>query len=897
MVSERAALAPPRLPGLDARFSRIVAVPGAGADAGLVREWHCLDTGAQLAQLGAPIAGTIVAVHGNPTWSYLWRHLLTASVRAAAEGASAWRVVAVDQLDMGFSERTGVDRTLAQRVADLGAFTDALALDGPVVTLGHDWGGVVSLGWAVDHPESLAGIMLLNTAVHQPDGAPVPGLLRLAGARGVLAASTVATTAFLDTTLALASPALDAATKDAYRAPYRSAARRRAIGGFVAEIPASGSHRSHAELERIASGVARLDVPALMLWGPNDPIFGDRYLDDLVDRLPHADVHRFEGASHLVAEDRPYADALLAWLGRNSDRLTGDDHTSARQPPAATSPTDTADPPFVPIWHGLDRRHADEDIAIVDMSSRGARPMRRVSWRQLDDRVRRLAAGLHAAGVRRGDRVSLLVQPGPTLSAVVYACLRIGAVVVVADAGLGIRGLTRAVRGSWPDVIIGEVPGLTAARALGWPGTRISAAPLPAVAAKALGVSYSLQDILRLGDGGSLPIPPGPADEAAILFTSGSTGPAKGVAYTHAQLSALRDVLASHFEVSSETGLVTGFAPFALLGPALGARSVTPDMDVSSPRTLTAKAVADAVRESDARIVFLSPAAILNVVDTAAALTAEDRVALGRVRTFLSTGAPISAQLLEAAAQLMPNATPHTPYGMTECLLVTDITLAGVHAAADAPDAGVCVGSPIGSNRVLISALDPDGRASGAPTAEPGVLGEIVVSASHLKAHYDRLWITDQAAARHTERLESSDPAVRWHRTGDVGHLDASGRLWIEGRLPHLIVTADGPLAPVGPEQQVERVDGVRRAAVVGVGPEGLRQTVAVLETVPAAARAGLASADLSRAVRASSAVPLVAVLVVPRLPTDIRHNSKIDRSRLSAWAERTLAGTRPVAP
>ena len=290
--------------------------------------------------------------------------------------------------------------------------------------------------------------------------------------------------------------------------------------------------------------------------------------------------------------------------------------------------------------------------------------------------------------------------------------------VVVADAGLGIRGLTRAVRGAWPDFIIGEALGLAAARTLGWPGVRISTARLPRAAAAALGVSHSLGDILAMGADAALPTPPGPDDAAAILFTSGSTGPAKGVAYTHRQLSALRDVLAAHFDVTNDTGLVTGFAPFALLGPALGTRSVTPDMDVSSPRTLTAAAVAAAVRESDAQIVFLSPAAVLNVVDTADRLTPEDRDALARVQTFLSTGAPIGARLLESAAQLMPNATPHTPYGMTECLLVTDVTLDGVHDAAGAPDAGVCVGTPIGSNRVLVSALDADGRATGAPTAD-----------------------------------------------------------------------------------------------------------------------------------------------------------------------------------
>ncbi|HEX7345265.1 MAG TPA: hypothetical protein VF253_00640, partial [Candidatus Limnocylindrales bacterium] len=187
------------------------------------------------------------------------------------------------------------------------------------------------------------------------------------------------------------------------------------------------------------------------------------------------------------------------------------------------------------------------------------------------------------------------------------------------------------------------------------------------------------------------------------------------------------------------------------------------------------------------------------------------------------------------------------------------------------------------------------GRATGALGADAGVLGEIVVSASHLKDHYDRLWLTDREALRETG--DASAPGERWHRTGDVGHLDSHGRLWVEGRMPHVLVTANGPIAPVGPEQQIERVGGVRRAAVVGVGPHGLRQAVAVVETVPAARRAGLAEPTLSGAVREATGIPLVAVLVVPRLPTDIRHNSKIDRSRLSAWAEGVLAGGRPVTP
>ncbi|WP_404313570.1 alpha/beta fold hydrolase [Agrococcus terreus] len=941
-----ASLPPEGLPGLDPAWSRLVRVPGRGIDAGVTRGWHCLDTAGELEALGLEPAGTILAVHGNPTWSFLWRRLAAAMLATAAAGGPAWRLVAVDQLEMGFSERSGLHRTLAQRVQDLAGFADAVVGDGPVITIGHDWGGVVSLGWAVDHSSQLAGVALLNTAIHHPAGVPIPAPLRLARARGVLAASTVATPAFLETTLSLPAEPLPADVREAYRAPYRTAVRRDGIGGFVADIPADASHESHAELERIAAGVARLGAPALLLWGPRDPIFGDRYLDDLVDRLPHARVHRFEGAGHLVAEERPYADAVLAWVGEELDpaaagrgarrgaaRVTrpADERSAdaggletprpaAEAPrPAGGGPADAADgdggglvtrpsagaprpansPAFRPLWHRLDERAHDDGTAVIDMTRTDAGEPRTVSWRQLHARVQALAAGLHRLGIRNGDRVSLLLQPGPTLTAVVYACLRIGAIAVVADAGLGVQGLSRAVRGAQPDVIIGEQKGLAAARALGWPGRRFSAGRLPRAAEAALGVEASLGEVARLGRGEPLPPEPAPADEAAVLFTSGSTGPAKGVVYTHAQLSALRDVLERHLAIDGGTGLVTGFAPFALLGPALGTRSATPDMDVSAPRTLTASAVAAAVRASDARIVFLSPAAVLNVVATADALTDADRAALGRVETFLSTGAPIGLGMLRSIAALMPAATPRTPYGMTECLLVADITLAEVERAADAPDEGVCVGRPIDGNRILISALDADGRAVGAPSAAPGVLGEVVIAAPHLKRGYDRLWLTDREAVRGTEGLDSGTPEqpVRWHRTGDVGHLDAEGRLWIEGRLPHVLVTADGPLAPVGTEQDVEAVDAVRRAAVVGVGPHGLRQAVAVVESVPAARRPGLADAGLAAAVRASTTQPLAAVLVVPSLPTDVRHNSKIDRVRLSAWAERTLAGRTPGAP
>jgi acyl-coenzyme A synthetase/AMP-(fatty) acid ligase len=177
------------------------------------------------------------------------------------------------------------------------------------------------------------------------------------------------------------------------------------------------------------------------------------------------------------------------------------------------------------------------------------------------------------------------------------------------------------------------------------------------------------------------------------------------------------------------------------------------------------------------------------------------------------------------------------------------------------------------------------------------VTGEICVRAGHVKDRYDALWAT--------ERLSGRDAG--WHRTGDVGHLDADGRLWVEGRLPHVLTTPRGPLTPVGVEQRVERLDGVASAAVVGVGPAGTQAVVVVV--VPAGARPGrgpagrrrsrkarlsLAGTGLTEAVRAAAGTDVAAVLTTDALPVDIRHASKIDRAAVAARASRFLAGSRP---
>lgn len=892
-------------PGVDAEWSRLIDVPStAAADpAGTVHRWHVLDNGSQLERLGLAPAGTLLCVHGNPTWSYLWRSLLA----AGTDPARPWRVVAVDQLDMGFSERTGVFRRLADRISDLGDLTEALDLAGPVVTAGHDWGGVISLGWALAHQQQLAGVVLTNTAVHQPGGSRIPPALRLALHPAVHKWGTRTSDAFLRVTHSLANPPLPPEIRAAYMAPYRGASRRDGVGNFVADIPVDASHPSYPALNHVADGLRALNVPALMLWGPRDPIFSDRYLKDLIGRIPGAKVHRYEGAGHLLAEDRNIAPAVFDWLAANAAGSgSGTEGTTAAD---GLGPKDAGLGPaapaaqgeFRPLWAQLRELAAGPSgsgTAISEMAPDGS-VARSLSWESLEKSVADLAAGLAGIGIGIGSRVSLMVPPGVDLTVALYACLRLGAVVVVADAGLGTKGLGRAVKGATPDVLIGIDKALAAARALGWAARLVSVRDLPAARRRILGVETSLADLARAGarSGHGAVGSPAPDQPAAVLFTSGSTGPAKGVVYTHRQLAAMRDTVVETFGIHPGDRLVAGFAPFALLGPALGVVSVTPAMDVTAPRTLTARALAEAASAINATVVFASPAALRNVLATRGGLTADGAAALARVELLLSAGAPVPEALLAEVQGLLPRASLHTPYGMTEALPVTDISLELIRAAgADAGTVqgagnGVCVGLPVHGARVAVVPLAADGTAPGdTPVTEPGVTGEILVSAPHVKDSYDRLWLTQQASAG----------TAGWHRTGDVGHFDAKGRLWVEGRLAHIVTAPGAVVTPVGAEQAIESLDGVRMAAVVGVGPAGTQAVVAVVETVPPARKAGPADAGLAGQVRAAAAaarVSVAAVLVVPAQPTDIRHNAKIDRTRLSRWASKVLAGGRPGAP
>ncbi len=866
-----ATVPPPGLPGLAPAWSRLVEVPDLD---GITRTFHVLDSwsgthgidSAGVDSAGVEPVGTLLCVHGNPTWSYLWRRLL-------ADAPVGWRVVAVDQLGMGYSERIDSPRVLHQRVDDLVRLTAELGITGPgqtgaVVTVAHDWGGIISLGWALQHRDQLRGVVLTNTAVHQPAGSAPPLLIRLAHLPLLNQLSCRWTPLFVRVTTSLTWPRPPRQIRDAFAAPYRTIARRVPVGEFVIDIPFAADHPSHGALVAIAEKLPELDVPALLLWGPRDPVFGEVYLRDLQDRLPRTVLHRYEKASHLLPEDAPGYPAVIAtWL----------DQTMPARRPEEGGAQEAAPDSRPTVLAELAAHARDNGPAVVEVGGR------RISWSELDERVQKISAGMTAAGLRAGDRVALLVPPSIDLTIALYAVWRAGGVIVVADRGLGLRGMGRALRGARLDYLIADTTGLLASRVMRLPGRRIAIRAQSVVLQRAGRVDQTFPGLATSGLG--QPVAPDAAagDEAAVLFTSGATGPAKGVLYRHRQVRAQLELIRATYRLTGQDRIVAAFAPFALYGPALGLASVVPRTDVTKPGALTAEALGEAAAAIDATVIFASPAALRNVLATATGLTAEGRAALGRVRLVMSAGASVPAELLRQVQELVPAAELHTPYGMTEALPLTDVSLTDIEQAGEGD--GVCVGRPLAGVSIAIAALDQTGLAGDALTHNPGVTGEIWATAEHIRDRYDASWVVDAAAAGHPG----------WHRTGDVGYLDEHGRLWVQGRTVHIITTADGPVTPVGIELRVQAAlakaglaaGAHADVAAVGVGPAGTQQVVVV---VTGKGRP-LAGAEVTEVVRAAAGTPIAAVLVIKALPVDIRHNSKIDRVAVGDWAGRVLAG------
>ena len=534
-------------------------------------------------------------------------------------------------------------------------------------------------------------------------------------------------------------------------------------------------------------------------------------------------------------------------------------------------------------------KQAPERIAMRCPGSRGSDGQARydvtLTYAQLDQRSDAIAAGLGSLGIGRGSRTVVMMRPSPEFFLLMFALFKAGAVPVLVDPGIDKRALRQCLGEAEPQAFIGIPLAVFARKLLRWaPGARTvvtvgrrwfwGGPTLARVEAAGAAAGPQLADTA-------------PDDMAAILFTSGSTGVPKGVVYRHRHFAAQVDMLRDAFGIRAGGVDLPTFPPFALFDPALGLASIIPDMDPTRPAKADPRKLHAAIKRFDVDQLFGSPALMRVLADHGGPLPS--------LRRVTSAGAPVPADVVARMRGLLPEeASFWTPYGATECLPVAVIEARELQSTREATEqgAGTCVGRPVPPNEVRIIAITDAAipEWSQAQVLGSEAIGEITVAGPTATDEYFR---RPEATALAKIRESLPDGSTRIvHRMGDLGRFDAEGRLWFCGRKSHRVRTAEGNLYTEQVEPVFNTHPEVARTALVGVGEPGAQVPVLCVEVMP-----HLPQYEHVRIVEELRALSQGFVhtariehyLVHDGFPVDIRHNAKIGREQLAAWAAKEL--------
>lgn len=532
-------------------------------------------------------------------------------------------------------------------------------------------------------------------------------------------------------------------------------------------------------------------------------------------------------------------------------------------------------------------REMPDAVAVVMPRSRdpnGKRKYDHVTFHQLDQDSDLLADGLHWMGVKPGMRLVLMVRPSIDFISLVFAMFKAGVVTVLIDPGMGRRSLIHCLEEIQPKGFI-AIPLVQALRCVlqhRFPQARHNVT----VGRRWFWGGATIEQLRARRITDFQAFPASADDSAAVIFTTGSTGPPKGVLYQHGNFNQQVDEIRDFYGIQPGEIDLPGFPLFALFNCAMGVTTVIPDMDPTRPAKVNPRNIIEAVRDWNVTQAFGSPA-LWNVVGRHCE---QHNIVLPALRRVLSAGAPVPPHVLKRMkAAIHPEGDVHTPYGATEALPVASISASevlGETAADSANGAGTCVGRrfPGIDWKVIRISDEPLESIDQIEELPRGEIGELIVCGSVVTPQY----VTAvQANPLHKIR----DGKRIWHRMGDVGYLDRQDRFWFCGRKAHRVLTADGPLYTIPCEAVFNQHPHVYRSALVGVGQPNQQRPVIIVEPWPdhyprsAAQRHKLISDLQSLAASHDLTRNINDIRILKSLPVDIRHNAKIFREKLARWA------------
>jgi len=514
--------------------------------------------------------------------------------------------------------------------------------------------------------------------------------------------------------------------------------------------------------------------------------------------------------------------------------------------------------------------------AIIEMQS-GTQ----ITFKKLEEESNLIASGLLHHGMKKGDRVLVMVPYGIDFVTLTFALFKAGVVPVLIDPGLGKKNVLHCIKQSEPQGII-AIPLVHAIKTL-VPSPFKSIQLSVTVGRKWFWRGPTLKQVKRNGQPSYKMDETHEEQAAAVLFTSGSTGPAKGVLYTHGMFDQQTRILREHFGILPGEKDLPTFPLFGLFSTGMGMTSVIPDMDSTRPAKVNPENIINPIQKYQITSSFGSPA----LWDTVSRYCKNNKVRLPSLRRILIAGAPVSGSLLKRFETILErNCKVLTPYGATEALPITSIErheIVNDTWEKSEQGEGTCVGRPVPGAEIKIILISDESIPKWQEDLEipKGQTGEIIVKAPWVtKSYFNQDEVTRLA--------KIPDDKTFWHRMGDVGKLDEQSRLWFCGRKSHRVITALETLFTIPCEAIFNQHADVKRSALVGKG--GNREPVIIIEPECMDRVTQDREAFINELLNLGATSPhtrsIKKILFYPDFPVDVRHNAKIFREKLAAWAE-----------
>ena len=504
-----------------------------------------------------------------------------------------------------------------------------------------------------------------------------------------------------------------------------------------------------------------------------------------------------------------------------------------------------------------------------------------LTFMQLDRESDCLAHGLEHAGITRGTKTILMVKPSLEFFVLTFAMLKTGAVPVIVDPGMGRQRMLECLKQTKAEAFIG--PPLAHALRCFFPKNFKTVKSCVTVGRRWFWRGFTLKQLLSISWDNYTPVKTSPDETAAILFTTGSTGPAKGVVYTHGIFDAQVRHIQSSFNIGPDEVDLPTFPLFSLFDPALGMTAVIPDMDPTRPAMVDPEKIIEAIIDQGVTNMFASPA-LLNRVG---AYGKAEEIKLPSMKRVISAGAPVTPANIEQFSHLLTEkAEIFTPYGATEAMPVLSIgsrEILNETRKFSEKGYGMCVGRPLGNITVKIIKIsdEPIEIWSEKLAVGDGEIGEIIVKGDIVTTqYYNRP--KDESLSKIKDRNSI------WHRMGDLGWRDNKGRIWFCGRKSHRVITANGSMFTIPCEAIFNRHPSVFRSALVGVGKPPKQKPVICIELTQGSKEVDkdtLKQELLNLAAKNQMTEDIKTLLFHDAFPVDIRHNSKIFREQLAEWA------------